>query len=575
MLSKNIIKQIYIIIKIAMNIFKKILRNCKTGKLKKINLKSSKGSVSLVIIGIISFVSMCYIADIKTESFIQNAQTQNLRKEELANELNPYFNNSDLNKAYELGNFDPKKAAQDLLPYPENEQILDQYYKLRGLKTLDEAKEYYETQILNNSEFQNKTKNLLDKYLIYDSSGHWPVDMRNPYSDFGSKEGESAIQAYTRQKEEAFLAKQYLLYQNAKELKKWQEEDAQISKDKADLDAEIKSLDLINEIETIIEEQKKLESEKAEIEKNGLANYWIKKVKEKMQETGILADDNTIMLRENFFKSVDWINEIEKLSPQPDWVPEQIALIEENRKWLEANDPLFSNNELVAWLNRIDRDGFEIDPETIASILNTLGITNEASIAAESNESVSENTSDATQPDETTPDTNTQPDETTPDTQVNETTPDATQPDETTPDATQPDETTPIETLTLNGKVTGLLGKQFPLTITISLITGEVNGSYFRSGEGNCVIWELDENGNEIPGSRKQVYAQFEIGGTITGNMDLNTKIINGDMTSTGSVYYEGETHDVNIPGTVLASLDENNNLTGTATNTYTIEASP
>ncbi len=68
--------QIKTIMKNAINISRKIIKNF---KFKKINLKSSKGYVSLLVLGIIAFVGTCW-AGLNTEPFIQNTQLQNTQR---------------------------------------------------------------------------------------------------------------------------------------------------------------------------------------------------------------------------------------------------------------------------------------------------------------------------------------------------------------------------------------------------------------------------------------------------------------------------------------------------------------
>ncbi len=405
----------------------------------------------------------------------------------MANELSPNFNNANLNNIYELGNFDSKKAAPPELPYPENEEIFNKYYFGSNFKTLEEAQFFYETKVLNNSEFKTKNQKLLDKYLIYDSTGKWPVDMRSPYSDFVSKPGESRIQEDMRRKEELFLQEKYLFYHIVKK----SEEDLQLYKALDNLQDDINYIKITSDIER----QEKLESEKAYIEENGLANFWIKTLKEKMQETGILADERTIIIRENFFKSNDWISEMMKMSPQPDWVPEQIALIEEQRKWLEENDPLFSNNELIAWLNKTSSSDYIIDPELIASILETLGvgtteIVSETPVIVESNESGNGWTNPTDSNEIVIP---------------------------------NDEDNTParVGQVKYDGYLTNIYGMRMePFWFDIDFTSGTFSRLWIFHGEGPIVAWEIDENGIRIPGSEYQLSVKFESIGEVSGKID-------------------------------------------------------
>ena len=130
-----------------------------------------------------------------------------------------------------------------------------------------------------------------------------------------------------------------------------------------------------------------------------------------------------------------------------------------------------------------------------------------------------------------------------------------------------------VTSVTLHGYVTGL--EAHPLTITIFFTTGAVDGSFYHSAEGNCLIWDRDNKGNMIPGTKKEVYARYEFKGKITGWLNLKTYAVTGNMTCTGSIVYKGKVYPVNEPGKVSGYLDKKNNLSCTVDNGYTITASP
>jgi hypothetical protein len=162
-------------------------------------------------------------------------------------------------------------------------------------------------------------------------------------------------------------------------------------------------------------------------------------------------------------------------------------------------------------------------------------IASETSVTVESNESVSENTADATQPTTTTPDT-----------------------------ALPPE-------LTLIGNVTGTMyGDIYPLTLKINFVTQVVSGTFSFSGPTTIVIGMIDENGNTI---EKKVIAEQVLNGTISGKIDLSNYIIKGDCSESSTSYYEGKTYSNSNTVTVLGSLDENNQASGTFDNGYIWEA--
>jgi hypothetical protein len=130
-----------------------------------------------------------------------------------------------------------------------------------------------------------------------------------------------------------------------------------------------------------------------------------------------------------------------------------------------------------------------------------------------------------------------------------------------------------VSSVTLHGYLTGL--EAHPLTITIYFTTGAVEGSFYHSAEGNCMIWDMDDKGNMIPGTKQKVYARYEIKGKITGWLNLKTYAITGDMTCTGSAVYKGKVYPMDEPGKVSGYLDKNNNLSCTVDNGYNIKASP
>ncbi len=130
-----------------------------------------------------------------------------------------------------------------------------------------------------------------------------------------------------------------------------------------------------------------------------------------------------------------------------------------------------------------------------------------------------------------------------------------------------------VTSVTLHGYVTGL--EAHPLTITIFFTTGSVDGSFYHSSEGNCFIWDRDNKGNMIPGTKKEVYARYEFKGKITGWLNLKTYAVTGNMTLTGSVVYKGKVYPADEPGKVSGYLDKNNHLSCTVDNGYTITADP
>ncbi len=275
-----------------------------------------------------------------------------------------------------------------------------------------------------------------------------------------------------------------------------------------------------------------------------------------MQETGILADERTIIIRENFFKSNDWISEMMKMSPQPDWVPEQIALIEEQRKWLEENDPLFSNNELIAWLNKTSSSDYIIDPELIASILETLGvgtteIVSETPVIVESNESGNGWTNPTDSNEIVIP---------------------------------NDEDNTParVGQVKYDGYLTNIYGMRMePFWFDIDFTSGTFSGLWIFHGEGPIVAWEIDENGIRIPGSEYQLSVKFESIGEVSGKIDSSNNMkgeygercnwatmeVDDDGNTNGVVIRPGAGDNV-ILGNILGTLFENNYASGTIAGT-------
>jgi hypothetical protein len=160
-----------------------------------------------------------------------------------------------------------------------------------------------------------------------------------------------------------------------------------------------------------------------------------------------------------------------------------------------------------------------------------------------------------------------------------------TKPTETTAAATQPTETAPETTpgtelpseLNLKGTISSSEGFYANLTLYINFETQNISGKISYKGLREWETFEMDENGNKIPGTEKTIMRQTTIKGTINGKIDINSKTINGTVSESVSAYAEEQKKDLNesFSYTISGSLNESNNASGSTSDGYVWSASP
>jgi len=301
----------------------------------------------------------------------------------------------------------------------------------------------------------------------------------------------------------------------------------------------IKDSQLINDVENTTSELVKNIFSRNEGTSNSEENV-VSDIKENLQQKKLLAE-----------KEVSEKRKYLKLAQQAKGEYEQrVAVIDKlgaESVWTQNLVDYKNDRRIIEDLNRkiSEAEQFLNNYET--------KIASETSITVKPNESATENTAGATQPGETT-------------TTV-------TQPAETSPE-TAPNTALPAE-LNLKGNISSSLGEG--ITLNINFETQIVSGTISYSGPMTWAVYDIDENGNKIPGTEKNIVLQTTATGTINGKIDINNKLIDASLSESYSAYWEEKNKNLTMSGTtrMSGSLYENNDASGTTTEGIAWSAKP